>query len=149
MNQFNQNQTSQIRAILSWFYIGQDSWARSQLPKGESFSEVAYEQVFNVTEDDVLAYVHRFGWDDRTVASLDGMPRYQSEVSLNWRFFVVKNSGAGWVCGRAKDMERSNVPFDIWTFSTQEDMERFMARDFIEEQMRLWGPRPKINGRNP
>jgi hypothetical protein len=144
VTRWTSEELSQIRAILSYFYVGQDPWAKSKLHTGKTLSDVHYDQVFTVSENDVIAYVRQYGWDRRVVCPIESLPDNPEKVSWDWRFFVLPEREGKWTCGRRMSIERRASPYEQWQFPSEEEMVRFIVHDLVEEQRRLWGPRPVV-----
>lgn len=139
------DKAEQIRAILSHFFIGKDGWADAHLRPGQRTEDVAYEDLFTVDEQDVLAYVRSHGWDSRVVRQLEAMPTDPEQVSWDWRFFLLPPREGLWICGRRVDTERRSSPYEMWEFGSRDAMERFVVRDLMEAQRNLWGRGPVLD----
>lgn len=144
MTRWNPDERSQIKAILSYFFVGQDPWAKSKLRAGQGLSDVPYDQVFSVSEDDVAEYVRQHGWDARVVHRIQSLPDDPEKVSWDWRFFILPPHEGRWSCGRRVDTERRSSPYELWRFPSEDEMLRFIVHDLVEEQKRLWGRRPVV-----
>ncbi|HLO96515.1 MAG TPA: hypothetical protein VK195_19560 [Burkholderiaceae bacterium] len=132
---------AQIRAILSYFFIGQDGWPDASQ---EIRNSTSFQDFFSVNEDDVYRYVTAHGWDGRVVRELPFRPHDPEGISWNWRFFFTREPDGSWTCGRRNDPERGADPISYWSFASREAMDRFIVHDLFLAQQSLWGPAKQL-----
>lgn len=82
--------------MLAGFLIGADSWRDRYLGAGSRTRDVRFDEVFLVTQDEVVEHVVQHGWDRRYVKSTDDLPQCSPEDDVAVFAFVGPADDGSW-----------------------------------------------------
>ena len=103
------------------------------------FEDYEFEDIFNITEDDVYEYVMQHGFDPRIVGRYEALPDPESKHST-WLLLPKTEQGYHLASFGSWDRELWNE----WCFATEEARDRFIVHKRFELQKNFWGKKPVV-----
>jgi hypothetical protein len=126
---------AQIQAILSESLIGYDNWVEKNLP-GFSRKTVQFDQVFDITEQEVFDHVMSHGWDERIVRYVDKLPDPTDPSSMYYKYMILPPSDGRYHVAHFGSFDRQL--WLKWDFDNQESMRRWLIAELFKTQQSLW-----------
>lgn len=101
--------------------------------------DVKFDDLFDITEEDIYRFVLEHGWDEETVRTVENLPN-PNEVGLEWLILPKKDDR--WTLARFGSFDRNL--WNKWDFASEEERTRFIIHDLFERERSRWGPQQII-----
>lgn len=146
----NVSKIEQIKAILLVELTGYDHWSERNLNisniEGEKYE---FNQIFNITQDDVYVFVKKNGWNyfvdfypelgSKLVETRQQLPDPHSTFAT---WLLLPRTEQGYHLATFGSWDRAL--WHEWYFETKEERDRFIIHRLFETQKSFWGKKPRF-----
>ena len=113
-----------------------------QVKSGLNFhrrKDYEFEDIFNITEDDVYEYVMQHGFDPRMVGRFDALPDPESNYP---EWILLPKTEEGYHLASFNSWDRNL--WNEWCFATEEARDRFIVSELLRFEKNFWGKKPVV-----